>query len=706
MKAVAVFLLALCAIPAAAVTVRETGTPVSRTVELMKMLAAKVEKDGKAEEDLYETFVCWAKSIVSQKTQSNEAAKNVISERETYLADLAAGRIELTDERVTLEKQIKSLTDELESLKSTREKENSDFEDAKAEMEMAVKALGDAIDVLKVSTEGAETGVFVQESEGYNQRAASAASLHRAADLAEKVLSKGDAFFLRRLLTGDVATETPKPDWKKLNRKATFKMTYKARSEKILDTLKQMLFQFENTESAATDKEEKAAELFTKLMTTKESQKDQAQDALSDMSKEGAARGLTKTEALDEIEALGDQITADEGFITQTEADLKEKKGEWTERKGVRMAEVAAIGKAVSILHSDDSRDLFKKSLSSQGYSFFQVSAGSDAHSASVVLAQVARATKDTRLSKLASSLINVAPSHFAEVISAIDKMIAVLDAEEADDLKKKEKCEQDRADDTKEALDHSREMDEIDDSISRLESEIKELEDEKKEKETEIEESTAAYKEAKVNREKENEAYLVAKDEDLAAAELVDKAKDVLTKFYAEAAFLQRRHEQKGKQPEVAAEMVAGEAPPPPPSTWDAGYSGKQEENTGVITMLETIYDDIQKDITKCETEEKESAKAFTTYESEYDTDMTNLKSQISDIEGDISDKDDSIVDLDGDHNSLNQQLKAVMDKLKDEQPGCDFVTVNYESRLKNRQIEVDGLKKAKTILSGGSFE
>ena len=206
---------------------------VSRTVELMKMLAAKVEKDGKAEEDLYETFVCWAKSIVSQKTQSNEAAKNVISERSTYIADLAAGRIELTDERVTLEKQIKSLTDELESLKATREKENSDFEDAKAEMEMAVKALrdavdtsfmsknnyvplvlygfipsfpglshtriyveivllgslplhpfmtlvkisslekalGDAIDVLKVSTEGAETGVFVQESQGYNQKA-------------------------------------------------------------------------------------------------------------------------------------------------------------------------------------------------------------------------------------------------------------------------------------------------------------------------------------------------------------------------------------------------------------------------------------------------------------------------------------------------------------------------------------------------------
>jgi len=677
-----------------------SGSPLTRVVDLLKGMASRVEDEMKAEEDLYETYVCWAKTVVSQKTQSNTKAASRKESLETYISDLDAGRVELTSERTDLEKEVAALTSDIETATALRDQEKEDYEAAKAEMDAAIEALKEAVTVMKEGM-GKDAALLSMKS-GFKSRVAEGENLARAVAVGRQVLSKGDALFLQRILTGDV----PVVDHKKLNRKATFKMTYKARSEKILDTLKQMLFQFENTESAATDKEEKAAELFTKLMTTKESQKDQAQDALSDMSKEGAARGLTKTEALDEIEALGDQITADEGFIAQTEADLKEKKGEWTERKGVRMAEVAAIGKAVSILHSDDSRDLFKKSLSSQGYSFFQVSAGSDAHSASVVLAQVARATKDTRLSKLASSLINVAPSHFAEVISAIDKMIAVLDAEEADDLKKKEKCEQDRADDTKEALDHSREMDEIDDSISRLESEIKELEDEKKEKETEIEESTAAYKEAKVNREKENEAYLVAKDEDLAAAELVDKAKDVLTKFYAEAAFLQRRHEQKGKQPEVAAEMVAGEAPPPPPSTWDAGYSGKQEENTGVITMLETIYDDIQKDITKCETEEKESAKAFTTYESEYDTDMTNLKSQISDIEGDISDKDDSIVDLDGDHNSLNQQLKAVMDKLKDEQPGCDFVTVNYESRLKNRQIEVDGLKKAKTILSGGSFD
>merc|ERR1719160_2179817 len=55
---------------------------------------------------MYEDFVCWGKSIVNQKTASNEAANSRIDELEAYIADLAAGRVELTSERTDLEKDI------------------------------------------------------------------------------------------------------------------------------------------------------------------------------------------------------------------------------------------------------------------------------------------------------------------------------------------------------------------------------------------------------------------------------------------------------------------------------------------------------------------------------------------------------------------------------------------------------------------------
>ena len=36
-------------------------------VQLLEGLAEKVEEDGKAEEDLFEKFVCWYKTVVSSK---------------------------------------------------------------------------------------------------------------------------------------------------------------------------------------------------------------------------------------------------------------------------------------------------------------------------------------------------------------------------------------------------------------------------------------------------------------------------------------------------------------------------------------------------------------------------------------------------------------------------------------------------------------
>ncbi len=91
-------------------------SPISRVVELLKGLADQAEKEGKKEEDLYETHVCWAKTVIDTKTATNAAAESRIDELETYIADLDAGCIELTSERVDLEREIKGLLQELEAI--------------------------------------------------------------------------------------------------------------------------------------------------------------------------------------------------------------------------------------------------------------------------------------------------------------------------------------------------------------------------------------------------------------------------------------------------------------------------------------------------------------------------------------------------------------------------------------------------------------
>merc|ERR1719214_434072 len=178
------------------------------------------------------------------------------------------------------------------------------------------------------------------------------AALTQAVKLGERFLAKADATFLRRVLLGDVP-DVPKADWKKLNRKATFKMKYKARSTKIQEILADMLQTFQDNLADATKKEKDTKDSFDTLMEAKNSQLSAAQDALSGGEGEGAARTLAADEAQEEVDALTTQVSNDEKYISQVEASYADKVAEWKERKRLRTEEVASISKAIEVLASD-----------------------------------------------------------------------------------------------------------------------------------------------------------------------------------------------------------------------------------------------------------------------------------------------------------------------------------------------------------------
>merc|ERR1719299_348032 len=147
-------------------------------------------------------------------------------------------------------------------------------------------------------------------------------------------------------------------------------MSYKARSFKIQDVLSKLLATFSANLAEAEQKEADAVSTYETLMEAKTAQKDAAEEALAKMDVENGARGMSKSQAQDEVDSLTAQVTADKKFIEETTTALEEKKAEWKARSALRAGEVAAIAKAISILHSDNARDLFKQSFDSQ---FLQV---------------------------------------------------------------------------------------------------------------------------------------------------------------------------------------------------------------------------------------------------------------------------------------------------------------------------------------------
>merc|ERR1719298_192524 len=220
-------------------------------------------------------------------------------------------------------------------------------------MEKAIAALEKAVDVLGSATADHKDAVLT--SVGFD--------LRRAVEIGQNFLSDQDARFLEQVLDG----QTPKADWKKLNRKATFKMKYKARSTKIQEILADMLQTFEDNLADATKKETDTKASFDTLMAAKNSQLSAAQDALSGGEGEGAARTLAADEAQEEVDALTTQVSNDEKYIEATEASYADKVAEWKERKRLRTEEIASISKAIEILASDDAKDLMSSSFESQG---------------------------------------------------------------------------------------------------------------------------------------------------------------------------------------------------------------------------------------------------------------------------------------------------------------------------------------------------
>jgi hypothetical protein len=634
--------------------------------------------------------MCWGKTAVEAKTASNSAAVSRIDMLQQYVADIDAGRVEFTSERKDLEKEIEELMGDLELAKSTRDQERKDFLVAMDEIQKAENALHDAIDVLESATKNHTEGVLLARRSslnvGFAQRAKEAAALNFAVDLGNRYLSKGDAVFLRRLLTGEVPTH----DWKKLNRKATFKMKYKARSTGIQETLSKLLATFEKNGDEAQDREDKAEETYGTLKAAKEDQLNKAQDSLAKMDSEMGARGMSKVDAEAEIGNLQQQVTTDTQFISDTNKAMETKKKEWKQRSTLRADEIKAISQAVSILYNDDAKDNFKKSSASQGFFFLQTSQQSAAVArVSVQLQQLAKETRDKQLSAL---LASVKAGQFDQVLAAIDKIVGNLKNQQDEDLSNKEDCEKTRMEDVRDAMVAGRAMDDLTDTITRLQSEIKDLNTELDTTNADLAAVRKELAEATKIREDEAADWKVSDAEDQQASETVGEAIVVLRDFYKDNNLMFAQQQQ--QQP----------ASPPPP-TWEGGYAGKTGEASGILQILTICQEDIDKDRQTAKDAEEKAQAAYDKLKANLEQDEQDLLGHISTLEGQIGSKETDVTTNEGERNTKSGELKSTMEKIDGANMGCEYITVNYPLRVKNRQIEIDGLLKAKAILSGAEF-
>merc|ERR1719375_2151822 len=536
--------------------------PISKVCDMLESMSTEIEEDKKAEQDLFDKYECWWKTVCGAKKASINEAEETISALTAYIDDIDSGRIEFSSEGADATKDVAELMTELEKSKSLRKKENDDFEAAKDEMETTIGALERALEELEAGTEGS--------------------LLADKVSLRRKVLTQGRVMYdakqmqLLELAFGEGRNGLGSPDYKKLNKKREFNEKYSKASGKIQELIADMLQTFKDNLDEAKDKEKAAKETYESLRDTKKDQLKSAKAALQELGGETASRDEAKEEANQEISTLEDQIKKDNDVIDEVTTQYEGKLKEWKERKKLMTLEVMSISQALNILRSGDARDAMSTSFDKDKvYSFVQVTSKENSAvqlyrkkmSNAVTALRIAarKLNKGRELWSLARKIETMkSDNNFDKVIEILENVKKDLMKESKDDKKKKEECDETLTEKTEEAQTSANIIDEKSRIINRTKFEVVELQVEVNKTVDEVAELEWELNDATIQRGEMNEAYAKEKVGLEAAIDFIGQAKAALEKFYDDHMFLVQV---KRQEPYKVGVVEAGKDAPPPPT-------------------------------------------------------------------------------------------------------------------------------------------
>lgn len=666
------------------------ANPIRKVVSLLQSMAKKIEKEADEEQDLLKKFNCYCKTgradleaAISGSTAKVPAVQADIGEAQSTLAQLKLDLVQHQKDREAARSTMEEAT-------ALREKEHKAYVAESTELKGYVTALEAAIPAISQGMAGTK---FLQGS-----AATTLASLRHAAT-ADTHLTDDDRQAVLSFLSGRSGSED--------------EAGYIPRSGEVLGILKDMKDTFDKDLAAVEEQEADAVKTFDELIAAKTKEVETLSNSIE---KKTARIGELEVEIVHMKQDLTDTEAAlieDQKFLKDLTSDCEGKAAEYEERVKVRADELAAIHETIKILNDDDALELFKKTLPSA--SFAQVRAGWTQAKQRVLLLlrgaeQAPRRGSGTDVRFLELALMGTKVD-FTKVFKMIDEMLAILKQEQQDDDNKVEYCSMsiDKAEDKSKEL--SRRVEDLETSIEDANGTIATLKDEINALNGGIEELDKQVMEATEQRKKENDEYTELISSNSAAKELLAFAKNRLNKFYnptlykapettpipEEPAFLQivDSSYHKGK---------VGEAPPPPPATWGP-YQKKGAETSNVISMIDLLIRDLDKEMTEAGKQEEMAQKAYEELMSDSAAKRAKDLKLIRTKESSKADTEGLLTQADGDLSSTKKDLMAVGTYLSQLHGECDWLLQNAELRMQARAEEADALKQAKAILAGADF-
>jgi len=298
--------------------------------------------------------------------------------------------------------------------------------------------------------------------------------------------------------------------------------------------------------------------------------------------------------------------------------------------------------------------------------------------------AKVLRKVKSPELAMLATS---VELDAFTKVKAMIDKMIATLQAQQADEVKKNDWCKAELQDNemaTAKETDHKADLEA---KAGELEATIKTLSEEIATAHSDISNLQLELQRASEDRKKENLDFQKVVADQTVTAEILAKALDKLATFYDDAAFVQKKVLLKQTPPVAQAEYK------------------KSSGASGVMSMIEKlIYD--TKDITaESKKSESEAQAAYEALVADTNASVANLTKEITSKTKARAQAKKELSATNGDHADAVAELENLGKYNGDLHAECDYVMKNFGIRQEARAAEITAMQQAKQILNGANL-
>jgi len=678
--------------------------PIRKVVTLLQTMQKKVQEEGAREEDLYKKFMCYCKTGGGDLSGSIGAAEDKIP---SVTSDIEGSEAKLGQAKADLKQAQSDRTaakDAMAQATSIREREATTFADFKAEHDTDIAAIVKATDAVSKGVAGS----FLQTP---------------AAQVLLHIVSKADL---------------PESDQEAVTVFLSQSNDYAPQSGEIIGILKQMGDTMAASLADATSVENGAIESYGGLMRAKKKEVAALTSTIEAKTTQIGELGVSIVMMKEDLADTQATLAEDQTFLANLDKSCATKTSEWETRSKTRSEELVALADTIKVLNDDDALELFKKTLPGSSASLLQVEAGAvsrrnEALAAVRSLQKQAISNQKPGLDLLVLALTGKMSggAGFEKVIKMIDNMVDILKKEQDDDIHKKEYCAMqfDNADDKKKGLERSIAGEESNianakESIATLTQEIAALE-------AGIQALDKAVAEATEQRKEENTEYKALVASNTATSEVLAFAKNRLNKFYnpklykappkVELSAEDRIYANQGGEVTTAAPGgIAGtgitalvqvslhkqnkDAPAPPPATWGA-YASKSEESVGVIAMIDLLIQDMEKELTEAETDEKNGQADYETMMKDSAAKRTTDSKALTEKGSAKADTQSALEDHSGAKADAGRELMATMKYISTLHGECDWLLQYFDVRKQARADEVDSLKKAKAVLSGADY-